>query len=267
MMLEHARLIRPGRCLLAAAAAWIGALLAGVSLSVPLAFGVTSIFLIAAGGFALNDFFDAESDKLNKPNRPVAKGKVGKRSALAISAAAFAFGIAFAYLINFDTLIVAVIATGLLVAYSNVLKKTMLIGNLIVSGLAALAFIFGGLINGNYQPVLPLALMIFLTNTGREIYKSIDNSLIDKRYDENSIAMKMGVINARIVGNIFLIAAVIFSFVPYLLGLLETTYLFFAVISDIIFLLSAVLPAKYGSKLVAVGIMIAVFSFLSGSIA
>ena len=264
--MEYLRLIRPGRCLLAAVAVLVGALIVETPLELNLAFGLASVFLIAAGGFSINDYFDAESDKLNKPNRPVAKGKIGKRSALAISGILFALGIALSYMINFDTLVAAVIATGLLIAYSAALKKTMLIGNLVVSGLAALAFLFGSLISGSYQPILPLALTVFLTNTAREIYKSIDNSLIDKRYDENSIAMKMGVINSRIAANIFLIAAVIFSFVPYLLGLLGVTYLFFAVISDIIFLLSAVLPAKYGSKLVAVGIVIAVFSFLAGSI-
>lgn len=265
-MLDYVRLIRPERCLLVAAAAWAGTLIAGAAAipSLQAALGIISVFLIAAGGFSINDFFDMEADKLNRPGRPLPKGKIGKRSALAVSAVLFALGALLAYFINFDTLVAAIIATGLLIAYSVQLKHTMLIGSLLISGLAALAFVFGSLIIGSYAPVLPLALMIFLSNTGREIYKSIGNSLIDKRYEENSVAIRLGVINARIIANVFLIAAVIFSFLPYLLGLMGMTYLFFVIISDIIFLAAAIMPVKYGSKMAAVGIVVAVFAFLAG---
>lgn len=265
-MLEYAKLIRPERCILVAAAVWIGTLIAGAP-AIPdttSILGIASAFLIAAAGFSANDYFNARQDKLNRPGRSVAAGKM---AALGGSAVLFAAGIAMAYFISFDAVAVAVIAAGLLVAYSVQLKRTTLIGNLLISGLAAIAFFFGGMVAGNHVSALPLTLMIFLSNTGREIYKTIDNALADRRYEKNSVAIKMGITNARIIANIFLIVAVIFSFIPYLLGMLGMTYLFFAIIADIILLLSAVIPVKYSSKLAAAGIVVGVVAFLAGAAA
>lgn len=253
-MRHYAKLIRPERCIIAAAAVWIGTVVAGSAFIPQLSalIGIISAFLIAAGGFSINDYFDA--------------GKARKGVALGLSAVFFAVGIALSYFINFDALVAAIIAAGLLIAYSAQLKQTILIGNLLVSGLAAFALFFGGLAAGNHVPVLPLALFVFLSNTGREIYKSIDNSLADRRYEESSVAVKLGVTNARIIANIFLIVAVMFSFVPYLLGMLGMTYLFFVLMADIIFLAAAAVPVKYGSKLVLIGMVVAVFAFLAGSV-
>src|SRR3989338_2585476 len=268
-MIGYMRIIRPERSIIAAAAVWIGTLIAGSALIPELnaILAILSAFLIAAGSFAANDYFDAESDKLNRPDRPLARGKASKRKTLALSGILFAAGIALAYFINFDTLAVAAIASGLLIVYSAQLKRTILIGNLVISGLAALAFFFGGVAAGNHLPALPLALFAFLSGAGREIYKNIDSSLADRRYEENSVAIKLGVSNARIIANVFLTVAVIFSFVPYLLGLLGMTYLFFVLMADIAFLASAAVPVKYSSKLVLIGIVIGVFAFLAGEVA
>ncbi len=266
-MLEYMRLIRLERCIIAAAFAWLGTLLAGpLTPQTNSIIGIVSVFLIAAGGFSINNFFDAESDKLNRPDNPVAKGKVSKRAALATSVIFFALGIALAYLISFDVLALSVIASGLLVAYSAQLKRTLLIGNLITSGLAALAFVFGSLAAGNYVAALPLAFMIFLSNTSREIYKSIESSLTDRKYEETSIAIRLGVGRSRITANIFLLVAVIFSLALYATGLLGITYLFFVLISDIILLCAAVAPVRFGAKLIFAGIIVSIVAFLVGGI-
>jgi len=55
--------------------------------------------------------------------------------------------------------------------------------------------------------------------------------------------------------------------VPYFLGMLGMTYLFFVLMADIILLLSAVTPVKYSSKLVAAGIVVGVAAFLVGAAA
>lgn len=266
-MNKYAKLLRLDKAIAAATATWIGAIIAGASFmpNQDLMLAMISIFFIAAGGSAANDYFDAQSDKLNRPDRPVAAGKIRKGAALGIGTACFAIGIILSYLISFDMLAIAIVATGLITAFSVQLKNTVLIGNLVIAGLAAWAFFFGGVAAGNHTPALPLSLLVFLLCTGREIYKSIDNSLADRRYDEGT-AMKLGVTNSRVVANIFLIVAVIFSFVPYMLGLLGMTYLFFVLIADIIFLATTVLPVKYGSKLIIIGIAVAAVAFLAGSV-
>jgi len=264
--MSYIRLIRPERTLLVAASVWIGTAVAGAPFLPEMnpIFAIVSAFLIAAAGFSANDYFDAESDRLNKPKRPIAAGKTRKGAAAGVAGALFAAGMVLAYLISFDALAIAAVATGLLIAYSVALKNTVLIGNIVTGGLTGMAFFFGGVVAGNHIAALPVALFVLLSYTGKEIYKSIDNSLADKRYDEKSTAMRLGVTNSRIIANIFLIVAVIFSFVPYFLGMLGMTYLFFILMADIILLLSAVIPVKYSSKLVAAGIVVGVAAFLVG---
>lgn len=267
MSLVYLKIIRSLRCILIAISVWIGTLLAGAQLmpGIPVIIGLASAFLISAGGFAINDFFDAESDKLNKPDRPIPAGKVSRRASLVYSALLFIIGVALSYFISFDALAVAAVAAGLLAAYSVQLKNTLLIGSLIISGLLALAFTYGGIIAGNYLAATPLALLIFLSNVGREIYKSIDDALSDRKYKEKSIAIRLGVHNARIIANIFLIVAVIFSFTLYFFSILGATYMFFAVLADIVFLVAAIAPVRYGSKLVKIGMIVAVIAFLAGT--
>ena len=267
MSLEYLKIIRPFNGIAAAAAVWIGSLIAGGLLtpSLALILGMISVFLISGGGAVVNDFFDVEIDKLNRPNRQIASGKISRRIALVYSGILFVIGCTAAYFINFDTLIVGVLASALLIAYAAQLKKTILVGNIVISGLIALTFIFGGLILGNYTALLPLALFIFLSNTGRELYKAIDDAIGDHKYNVNSLAIKLGVVNARIIANIFLVVAVIFSFIPYFLKILGPVYMFFAVLGDIIFLSAAVAPVKYGSRLRKIAMLIAIAAFFIGA--
>ena len=265
-MATYLKLMRPLNGIMSVIAVWIGTLVAGAPFMPDnsIIFGMVAVFLISGGGMTINDFFDIEIDKLNKPNRPLASGKVSKRAALAYSGILFIIGNAAAFMISFEAFIMAVIVSALLIAYAAHLKKTILIGNLIVSGLVGITFVFGGIIIGDYTPVLPLALLAFLSNTAREIYKTIDDALGDRRYNVNSLAIKLGVVKTRIIGNTFLIVAVAFSFVPYILGMLGIMYLFFVLFADIVFLSAIVAPAKYGSKLIKIAMFIALIAFITG---
>lgn len=265
-MNPYIKLMRPLNGIMSVIAVWIGTLIAGAPLipDTSIFLGMIAVFLISGGGMAINDFFDIEIDKLNKPNRPLASEKISKRAALAYSGFLFIVGNAAAFMISTEAFFTAVVVSALLIAYAAYIKKTILIGNLIISGLVGLTFVFGGIIIGDYIPVLPLAMLAFLSNTAREIYKTIDDALGDRKYNVNSLAIKLGVVKTRIIGNVFLIVAVAFSFVPYLLGLLGVIYLFFVLLADIVFLSAIVAPAKYGSKLIKIAMFIALIAFIAG---
>lgn len=266
-MLSYLKLMRPLNGVMSIIGVWIGSMMAGAALvpDINIVFGMISVFLISGGGMAINDFFDIEIDKLNRPHRPLPSGKISRRAALAFSGLLLAAGAAASYFIHFGAFIVAAIAALLLIAYAAQLKKTILAGNLVVSALVALTFVFGGIIVGSYAPVLPLALLAFLSNTAREIYKTIDDALGDRKYNVSSVAIRLGVQNARLLANVFLVIAVIFSFVPYFLGLLGQTYLFFVVLADIVFLSAAAAPVRYSSRLVKIAMLVALVAFFAGA--
>ncbi|MCD4807218.1 MAG: UbiA family prenyltransferase, partial [Methanococcoides sp.] len=94
-MKAYLELMRAGNCAMAAFAGLIGVLIAYnilssaspyVSLSLfdtSLIFAV--VFLVTGAGNGLNDYFDIEIDKVNKPSRPIPSGKISLKSALYFS--------------------------------------------------------------------------------------------------------------------------------------------------------------------------------------
>ena len=261
-------IIRPLNGIMAAIAVYIGSLIAGSSFvpSIPVMLGMLVVFLISSGGMVINDIVDAAADAINRPKRPISSGAMSKKMAGFYSAVLFFIGIVIAYKITEQAFYVALLATVLLIWYSAKLKSVAVVGNLIVSALVGITFIYGGIIVGNYAALIPLSLLAFLSNMGREIYKTIDDALGDKSTNVRTVAIIFGVPRARMIGSVFIIAAVILSFVPYFLQLLNETYLFVVLIADIVFLAAALGPLKYSSKFAKVAMFIALVAFFVGAV-
>ncbi|MFH0832314.1 MAG: geranylgeranylglycerol-phosphate geranylgeranyltransferase [Candidatus Aenigmatarchaeota archaeon] len=268
-MLDYLRLIRPLNCIMSAIAVYIATVVSGLGLypGVETAYAMLAVFFVCGAGMAVNDYFDIDADKINRPKRPLASGKIGKNTALLYAFFLFALGIFFSFMINRTTLIVAIIASLLLLLYAWKLKKVMLVGNIITSILVALTFLFGGFIKMNIASLLPLALLAFLSNLGREIYKSIDDIMGDKKANVATIAVKFGVMKAKLLASIFVIAAVALSVVPFVLGTLGFVYLFFAAIADMLFILSIVVPVRFSAKLCKIAMLVALIAFFVGAAA
>jgi len=99
---------------------------------------IQTTVLLAAAGNIINDYFDVETDKINKPNK-VLIGKVisGKNSLLLYLILNFfglVSGLTLAFINNKIIYgLLFIVISGLLYLYSKDLKKTALLGNLIVS--------------------------------------------------------------------------------------------------------------------------------------
>jgi geranylgeranylglycerol-phosphate geranylgeranyltransferase len=266
-MASAIKLIRPLNCLAAAACAWTGMLLAGASFipGMKMAYALAAVFLVAAGGMAANDVFDATLDTHNKPNRPIPSGKVSAARAKAYSILLFIAGNFLALIAGRQEFILAIIATALLVAYSWKLKKTAIAGHAGISLLFALAFLFGGLSAGNVFAAAWAAAVIFFASMGREIYKSIDDMLGDKNAGLDSIALKLGVLKTKTVAASFMIVAILLTFVPYYLGQMREIYMFFAIIADITLISAAGAPVRYSSRLSKAGLILMAFAFFIGT--
>lgn len=267
--IAYVQLIRPLNCLMAAFAAYIGMILAGLGIYPTLvsAYALVSVFMICAAGMAINDYFDVGIDRVNKPKRPLPSEKISRKSALLISMVLFIIGTGLPYLISKYALFIAAFASLLLIAYAWKLKKIMIAGHVAISILVALTFIFGATINMNYTGVVLLAILAFFSNMGREIFKSINDIMGDKKMGVGSLPVKFGVIRAKLIATVFIFIAIIFSFIPFLLKTFGTVYLFFVVIADMVFLLSIALPLKLSEKLCKLAMMVALVAFLMGAVA
>ena len=123
------QLIRLPNVLTAAADSLAGWLLGGVSLGevgrwAPLA--IASMVLYAAG-MALNDVFDAEIDRQERPGRPIPSGRVSRSFAGGLGAIGLVVGPLVAWLSgSFTSLIVAGVLAAVILAYDAGLKRTVL---------------------------------------------------------------------------------------------------------------------------------------------
>src|SRR5512139_1149323 len=52
-----------------------------------------SMSLITSAGFAINDYYDRESDAVIKPKRPIPSGALSLRQVIAVSASLYALGL------------------------------------------------------------------------------------------------------------------------------------------------------------------------------
>jgi len=123
------QLIRLPNVLTAAADSLAGWLLGGGSLGeagrwAPLA--IASMVLYAAG-MALNDVFDAEIDRQERPGRPIPSGRVSRSFAGGLGAIGLVVGPLVAWLSgSFTSLIVAGVLAAVILAYDAGLKRTVL---------------------------------------------------------------------------------------------------------------------------------------------
>ena len=270
-MISYLKIIRPLNGVMSAIAVYIAALISGaITLSalfaMPVLFAMLVVFLISGFGMIVNDIYDIEIDKINKPNRPLPSGKISMRNAKIYSIVLFLLGIVLAYLINIYAIGIALLASLLLYIYATKLKKTLLIGNIIVSILVGLTFIYGGVINMNVFPVLILAILSFLSNMGREIYKTCEDILGDKKAKANTIALKYGVIRAKSVGSLFIILAVAMSIIPFILGIFGVSYLIAVIVADLFFIASIFSPVIKSAKFVKIAMLISLIAFLLGAV-
>src|SRR5438105_1135225 len=88
------QLARPINCVMSALGVGIGGVVAARSgawgeFAGPLALAGAAAASFTAGGNALNDLYDRETDRVNHPDRPLPSGSVTLREARAFTAAAF----------------------------------------------------------------------------------------------------------------------------------------------------------------------------------
>ncbi len=267
-MRAYISILRPSNAVMSAIAVYIGAVVAG-SLFMPakeVLLAMLVVLIISGAGMVVNDIFDVQIDKVNKPKRPIPSGKISKFKAWFYAVALFAIGnfISFYFLSNM-AFYVSIAASVLLIAYASFAKKVVMVGHIMISLLVAITFLYGGIIVGDITRLLPIASLAFLANMGREIYKTIDDVMGDKSGNVRTLAVRFGTLRTKMTANVFIIAAVICSFLPYLSHTFGTVYLFFVVVADIVFLSCVMAPTKYSSKLAKIAMMIALVAFLVGA--
>lgn len=236
----YAELLRPLNAVIIMAVIASAAFLAGGRGNAALHIVIAAL----AGGFiggaanVVNDYFDVGIDKINKPNRPLARGAVGKKEAFLLWLVLSLIGISLNLFLNFAAFAIAVVAAFFLFLYSAKLKGTILVGNVTVAGMTGLAFVYGAVVVGRSEVSLIPAGFAFLINVAREIVKDVEDMEGDRLGNAVTFPLKHGVKPALAMASSVLIILSGVTVWPYLAGTYSQTYFFLVLLVDIILLSS-----------------------------
>jgi geranylgeranylglycerol-phosphate geranylgeranyltransferase len=265
-------LTRPTNTVAAGALTFIGAFVAGGALSAPstTAAAVGATWLATGAGMAINDYFDREIDRINAPDRPIPRGAVTPRGALAFSLLLFlgAFGLA----VLLPPLALGIAAVNLLglVTYTEYFKGLPGAGNALVAYLVGSTFLFGAAAVGDPLAGGVLAVLAALSTFTREVIKDVEDLAGDREEGLRTLPIVIGPRRALVLAFALLVVAVAASPLPYLYETFGVWYLVVVAPADALMLVAAYRSfdnPTAGQKLLKAGTFVAAVAFVVGRLA
>jgi geranylgeranylglycerol-phosphate geranylgeranyltransferase len=281
----YLEITRPTNALMAAVAVLLMAII-NFNYGIPIILGFITVLFATSGGNVINDFFDYKIDKINKPQRPIPSGRISLKNAKNYSILLFLISILLSGLISYlvkdlTPLILVFCCCLLMYFYARNLKAMPLFGNIAVSLLTALCFIFGGDILAFsthsfliLQTGFALGFFAFFMTLAREITKDMEDIEGDKIESAETLPIVWGNRNSSILSSILIIITALVSPLLFYLNIFNVYYLVVMIIPIILFLYCAVIilknqePVTCGkvSKYLKIGMLISFLAFIIGSI-
>lgn len=230
---------------------------------------VLSTVLIAATGYVINNIFDVETDRINKPNGVIIGRGISETNGYNIYIALNITGVAIGFYLSnviqrpgFATIFIFI--ASLLYFYSTTLKQIMILGNLVVAFLLAISVVIIGVFDifpamaaenkaqmaSLFSILTDYALFAFMINFIREIVKDIEDVDGDYNQGMNTLPIAIGI--SRTAKIVFVI-----SVIPFVLLLLyiknyfvenglfiATLYSFILVLAPLLYFIIKIFTAK-----------------------
>lgn len=154
--------------------------------------------LVGSASNVVNDIFDLEIDKINRPDRVLPKQLISVSAAWKFYAIlVFSSLLCGFLLLPKIPFIIIIFSNILLFFYSFSLKKTALAGNLVVSFFISLSFVYSGLLVGNFMSgIIPFVFAFFLI-LSREVVKDIEDIEGDKTQFAETVPIIWGINTAK----------------------------------------------------------------------
>lgn len=197
--------------------------------------------LITAGANAINDYYDIEIDRINRPNRPLPAGRMSLNEALLYSWILCGGGILLSLFIHLGAFLIATGSVVLLYFYSIRLKRTVLFGNFIVALQLGVVFVYGGLAVGQIRVAFIVGVFAFLYNLGREIMKDIEDIEGDRSQSVVTFPIRFGIQKALTLITVVFILLIVFTISTYFFNIFSLAYLIVVVIGVDLYLIFVIL--------------------------
>lgn len=198
-MIDVWRLIRGYNLLLAAAGVAAGGWIALGAVVLPklLLFAALSALGLGAAGNAANDVQDVVADRLNVPGRhPLAAGRLRVEAAHLVIWLGIVVGLGAAALVSGRQLLVALLALVVMLAYSPLLKRRGIPGNVAVAVVAGLPLFYGALAVGRPAAGLVPWVLAGWLHLARELVKDLEDEAGDRAAGRRTLPIRIGVARA-----------------------------------------------------------------------
>jgi len=271
-------IIRPINCLMGSLTVIIGLLNTriGVSFDILLIYiilGVLTYFFLAGSGMVINDIYDIEIDKINRPERVLPSGRMTINQAKILFILTYGIGILLAIL---HSLIFNLGFIGWIYAAWG--KKQGFIGNIIVGVSFSIGLIYGAILNSIIIPsyIIFFFLTSFFLLISREIIKGCEDIEGDKEEGVKTLAIKLGIKKATYSSIIFEILGIIFFVLPLFTNIINPILFMFSMFFGIAVVSVALIKSfdrnlerknfKIISLLLKIGALLGLIAFLLASI-
>jgi len=221
---------------------------------------VLATVCIAAGGYAINDIYDVETDKINKPNKLIINKHISEKNASTLFIILNVIGVGLGFYLSHGIgksgfFAIFFVASALLYIYSSSLKQIAVVGNVVVSIVVFLSILLVGIfelvpaMNPNNEAVqttflkiiLDYAVFAFMINLIRELVKDLEDIDGDQKAGIQTLPVFLG--KERTNKIVFILSLIpIISITYYVI-----TYLFKQQLVVGYFLILVIAPLIYAS--------------------
>ena len=194
---------------------------------------------ICGFGNAINDSLDHETDRINRPERPIPSGRLSVMQGYISAVLHLVAGLALAGLVNVTCLLIAASASLLLLGYALFGKRLPFIANLWVAGVSALSFVYAAAVGQNWEwsqirLVMLGAVFVFLFHLGREIIKDMEDLAGDMASGARTLPIVFGVRTSTTAVAVIFVLLMIAMLLAYVVLGLSIWYLVCSVVLIII---------------------------------
>ncbi|VVB51855.1 Digeranylgeranylglyceryl phosphate synthase [uncultured archaeon] len=276
-------LIRVRNAALSFVGVYLGALLTAATTSHPtidtaVFYAALSAALIMGAGNVLNDYYDHEIDRINRPKRPIPSGRITRPDALMLAIAMFLIGLGLAKSISTLCLVIVVGNTIILVLYGLYGKTLLGISNFAVAYLVSSLFLYGAAAAESASPVpeisrltliITLVVASFFSTLSREIIKDVEDREGDMKKYSQTIPIHYGVKWAKRIAETSTLTAVIVGFAPLFIApqtFNTTAYLPFTLLAAAVFAAAHTMHETLTQRMLVLGQAISMLAFYAGAL-
>jgi geranylgeranylglycerol-phosphate geranylgeranyltransferase len=205
--------------------------------------GLVVYFFVAGASNLINDYFDIDIDKINRPTRPLPRGAISKAMAIKYFMLLDTIALVLATFVGFFTpnpvLIPGSVAFFLFIGYVYARwgKPSGFPGNLMVGAAFSFGIPFGAFFFTSISNIPTIILFFFVTSAflliSRELVKGMEDMEGDRKFHIRTVANTSGITTAASISIIFSILAIITFTLPAFRLINSLLFNIFMILGDV----------------------------------